>query len=691
MPVEYLSVEQEARFGRFATEPSPGELEQFFRLDARALELAAAKRRPATRLGWAVQWGTVRMLGTFLTEDPDAVPAVVVRFVAEQLGVNDAHYAEYGRRLQRRYEHAWEIRDSYGYRDFAAGREELQEFLAARVWSSLEGPRALFDRAVVWLVGNRVLLPGITRLARMVAGVRAEENDRLHRALYEAVPAGLRTQMLGLLEVPEKARVSELDRLRTPPVRVSGKAMEAALERARQVRGLGAGAVDASRVPAARMTGLARYGLSSKAPTLKRLEVTRQTATLLATVRHLETATVDDALDLLHALMASKLLARAERMGKDAKLKALPQLRKAAKKVAAAVDVLMSTPPATEAGEVVSVLDAWSAIEAVVPREQMAAALATIAAAVPDGDGDDAAEWRAELVARYGTVRGFIRMLVDVIDLGATEAGAPAVRALRRLPELIGRKRVSAAEVDAQLVTGSWRRLVFANPALPAGTVDKAAYSFCVLEQLHRGLRRRDIYARDGDRWGDTRAKLLAGERWTAARPRVLTALGLEEEPAGHLAELAGALHAAYVQVVAGLPGNAALEVTGGKLWLGKLGRAPEPALMPPFRYLVNGMLPPVDFPELLLEVAELTGFAEAFTHISGADSGMDDFVTSICGVLLSEACNVGLVPVAKPDVPALTRARLVQVDQGYFRAETISAANAALIAAQQKIDVVRA
>ena len=70
MPVEYLSVEQEARYGRFATEPNPGELERFFRLDAKALESARAKRRATTRLGWAVQWGTVRMLGTFLTEEP---------------------------------------------------------------------------------------------------------------------------------------------------------------------------------------------------------------------------------------------------------------------------------------------------------------------------------------------------------------------------------------------------------------------------------------------------------------------------------------------------------------------------------------------------------------------------------------------------------------------------------------------
>jgi hypothetical protein len=89
-------------------------------------------------------------------------------------------------------------------------------------------------------------------------------------------------------------------------------------------------------------------------------------------VRHLETATVDDALDLLDALMASRLLTKAERLGVDAKLKTLPQPRKAARKVAKAVDVLMSTAPATADGEMVSVTNAWSAIEKVVPRDQLA-------------------------------------------------------------------------------------------------------------------------------------------------------------------------------------------------------------------------------------------------------------------------------------------------------------------------------
>ncbi|GAB1327912.1 hypothetical protein [Streptomyces sennicomposti] len=45
---------------------------------------------------------------------------------------------------------------------------------------------------------------------------------------------------------------------------------------------------------------------------------------------------------------------------------------------------------------------------------------------------------------------------------------------------------------------------------------------------------------------------------------------------------------------------------------LAKPGKAEEPKLMPPFRQLVNGMLPRGDFPELLLEVAEVTGMADA-------------------------------------------------------------------------------
>jgi uncharacterized protein DUF4158 len=75
MPVEYLCVEQEARYGRLTVEPAPGELEQFFRLEVKTLESARAKRRATTAPGLGCAVGTVRMPGTFLTEEPASVPA----------------------------------------------------------------------------------------------------------------------------------------------------------------------------------------------------------------------------------------------------------------------------------------------------------------------------------------------------------------------------------------------------------------------------------------------------------------------------------------------------------------------------------------------------------------------------------------------------------------------------------------
>ncbi|MCX4970854.1 hypothetical protein OHA98_40145 [Streptomyces sp. NBC_00654] len=78
----------------------------------------------------------------------------------------------------------------------------------------------------------------------------------------------------------------------------------------------------------------------------------------------------------------------------------------------------------------------------------------------------------------------------------------------------MGRKKVGPAEIDTELLAGSWRRLVLAAPNLEPGTVDWKAYVFCVLEQFHSMLRRREIFAKNSSKWGDPRAKLLAGEAW---------------------------------------------------------------------------------------------------------------------------------------------------------------------------------
>ncbi len=63
---------------------------------------------------------------------------------------------------------------------------------------------------------------------------------------------------------------------------------------------------------------------------------------------------------------------------------------------------------------------------------------------------------------------------------------------------------------------------------------------------------------------------------------------------------------------------------------------------------------------------------------------------TSVCAVLLAEACNVGLEPMVRADIPALTRSRLSWVRQNYVRAETLEQANARLVDFQARLPLAR-
>jgi len=426
VPVSFLTAEQERRYARYAGEPSADQLARHFHLDDADRELAGAKRWDHMRLGFAVQLGTVRFLGAFLDE-PAAVPVGVADHLAQQLGIADAACLNQYATARGRWVHSAEIQERHGYREFTdpIARFRLARWLYALCWTGTDRPSVLFDRATVWLVTEKVLLPGASALERLVARIRARAARRLWRALARDVTREQRTQLDALLVAGEGGRPSPLDRLRDGPYLRSGAELSRAVGRLDEVRLLTAGLPTIDHVPPGRVTALARFATVAKAQAVARMPLERRTATLLAFVRTLEATAQDDVLDLFD-IVVTALFTDAAKIGKKARLRTIRDLDAAALQLRRAGGVLMD-----DAVDDAAVREAAFAI---VPRAMLAAALEQIDAIVrPPGD-----LYFTELRAQTGKLR-FLPAMLRSVALSATPAGQPALDAVRHLRSTDGR------------------------------------------------------------------------------------------------------------------------------------------------------------------------------------------------------------------------------------------------------------
>jgi Domain of unknown function (DUF4158) len=341
MPVEFVTADQQRRYGRYTEDPSPLPLARSVHFDDRDHQLLAQCQTDHTRLGLAVQPGTVRFLGTFLADPPD-VPATVVASVAPPSGVRDLTRSAQYRSRDTQWGHVAKIRRAYESRDFShpQGGFRSVRWLYPRAWRSAERPSVLSDFATARLVERKALLPGVTVLERLVARVRDRAALRLWHLLAQLPTPDPQARLETLLQVPEGARSSHFDRLRHAPTRVSGPALVAALQRLETIRALGVSGLPLAHLPPNRLRAFARSAAAARAQAIAQMTPERRLAALLAFAHRFESSAMDDALDPRDLVMTA-VIHEAQTEGQHARLRTLRDLDAAALQRWEALQVLL--------------------------------------------------------------------------------------------------------------------------------------------------------------------------------------------------------------------------------------------------------------------------------------------------------------------------------------------------------------
>jgi len=525
---------------------------------------------------------------------------------------------------------------------------------------------------LAWL---NVLLPGVSVLERFVSRLRGRVEERLWHLLISRLTPQSNARLEALLRAVPGERKSQLERLRTGPTRRSAPELVRALGRVDDIRNLAIDVSVSARLPRSRVLELARFAATAKVTAIERMGKERRAATLVALVSTLEATAQDDALDVLDIVLTD-IFSEASKAGIKARLRTLKDLDAAAVQAGNVSKVVLDPNVAD--------IEIRQTVFKLMSRLDLETSVQQIDALVrPPED-----VYYKELRTSYRRVCRFLPTLLKTVVFRASPAGEPLIEAIDYLKTLDGDKKKATAKPPLDIVDATWRGYVVCD-----GKVDLQAYTFCFLDRLRKGLRRRDVFVTTSVRYADPRLGLLEGEAWEGTRPFICRSLGLPASANEAFSVLRHELDQTYKAVATNFPNNSAarIEQVDGKddLILTGLDKLDEPDSLIALRKEVQRRLPRAELPEILLEIAARTGFSNEFTHISERDSRASELVTSICAVLVAQACNTGTGPLERNDVPALRRSRLSWVNQNYIRNETLTAANACLVSAQNRIPLV--
>lgn len=654
---EILSPAQRTQLMALPTDPR--EIADRYTFTPADLDLIARRRGEPNRLGFAVQLGFLRCPGRPWTPD-ESVPAPMLRFIADQVGVSPDRLAEYAARDETRREHLAELLAAFGWRTFGlAEHREMSTWLISLARGTDRGlalVRALLDE----LRQRRILAPTLPVLDRLASVVRHRARREAYRALTVDLTPGQRVRLDELLDPCPNSRQTRLGWLRQPGGAPNPGNILKVIERLSFLRQLGIPDEWARRVHQNRLLQTAREGANTDVAHLREFGEDRRHATLVAVVLDTMATLTDEALEM-HERAIGREFKKAERRHLDAFQQSGKAINEKVRLYAAVGKALIDAKT--------NAADPFAEIEKLMPWEAFLVSVEEAAKLSLPEDFD----YLALVGNGYSYIRRYASDFLDAFEFRASPASEDLLRAIRLLRDLNAKNARSVPrDAPTGFVRRRWKPHVFEGEE-----IDRRFYELCVLSEMRNALRSGDLWVAGSRQFRDFEEYLLPAETFAAMKRGGLP-LAIDAGCQTYLDRRGARLHETLV-TVNGLAERG--ELPDASLADGVLKVTPLTNDVPPeadaLARRTAALLPRVKITDLLLEVDEWTGFTRHFVHLRDGDAAKDR--TLLLTAILADAINLGLNRMADA-CPGTSLSRLSWVADWHVRDETYSKALAEVV-----------
>lgn len=503
-------------FGVYLGEPSTEQLNQFFYLHEKDLELVDTIRRPATRLGFAIQLESLRFLGTFIS-DITTIPQNVLCYVAIQLNIDPGEIIYYSRR-QTRYQHTKLIKSHYGYQDFNQPKIEtyLANWLLNRALYTTESSDMLFDMLLKKCLDEKIVLPGVITFSRFIATAVEKAEEQLYQQLALIPTEGERKQLFNLLELvgtPVYGATIKMDILRTPLADDSYKEISRGFDRLKQFQIFHTESWKIESIPEGKIKVLANYAFKAKAQLIQRMSTQKKLALIVAFVYVYKRKAMDEQILALSNFYET-IFRRAKNTESRDRLRTIKDLDRAASTLSDIVEFIMSDFPNDQQRSIrdrifekyskENVENAVSQVKLLVKNEQEPIAI-------------------AELLKSYRKFRRFIPDILNTLTFDSNSYGRNC-KELWLFIDARFPKPITAPMVDGieHTLPKKWLYYIREHPEQTNKCVLIAA-----IELLIQSLKRHDIYLPQSILYNNPMDCLIDEKNWLQQKDILLELLAL--------------------------------------------------------------------------------------------------------------------------------------------------------------------
>lgn len=641
----------------------------YYTFSKRDLKIINKRRREENRLGFAVQLAILRYPGCPYTHIK-SIPDSVIHYISKQIGSTPSSLSLYPQRENTLWDHLKEIRNEYDFVTFTL-KEYRMTFKHLHQLALENGDAIhLLHECIDFLRKNKIILPAITTLERIVWEARAMAEEKLFNTVNKSLTNKQKEKLEEIItwQHPSESNKTILGWLKEPPGHPSPETFLKVIERLEYIRGMELETVQISHLHRNRLLQLSRLGSRYEPYAFRDFQENKRYSILIVYLLHLTQDLTDKAFEI-HDRQILSLLSKGRKAQEEIQKQNGKKLNE---KVIHFTNIGQALIKAKK-----EKLDVFDVLESVIEWNSFVSSVEEAQELARPADYD----YLDLLQKRFYSLRKYTPTLLRVLEFHSTKANEPllqAVEIIRGMNESGKRKVPDESPVD--FISKRWKKHLYEDD----GTINRHYYEMAVLTELREHIRAGDVSIVGSRQYRDFEEYLFSEDTWNQRKENTRLSVSLSFED--YLTERTSSLNERLKWLSANFNKLNGISLEKGKLSISRLEKdVPEEAKK--FSASLYQMLPRIKLTDLLMDVAYITGFHEQFTHASNNRKPDKEETIIIMAALLGIGMNIGLSKMADA-TPGLTYKQLANVSQWRMYEDAMNKAQAVLVNFHHKLQL---